>query len=134
MQKDELIFPRCGITYGDLDCVRGMSMAEAAARIGVNVKHFAERMKALGLQHLFCGRNTFRRRAEAFPDEVFPVLGITREAVESCRGMLQKDAAAELGVSYGAFNARIRCDRELRAIFPAKGGEARRIAERGYVG
>lgn len=129
MQKDEMIFPRCGITYGDLDCVRGMSMAEAAVKIGIDIAHFSQRMKGLGLQHLFSGRNRYRHRTEVFPD-----LGITRAEVESCHGMLQKDAAAELGVSYGAFNARIRRDPELRALFPAKGGEARRIAEHGYAG
>lgn len=129
MTNDTLIFPRCGITYADVLTCRGMSMERAALRIGVNRKHFASRMKDLGLQNLFSGRNRYRHRTEVFPD-----LGITREDVESCVGMLQIDAAAELGVDYEWFNTKVLRDPELRALFPARGGEVKKIAERGYVG
>lgn len=128
MSETDLLFPYCGITLGDVLSCQGMSKKDAARRLGVNLKHFYEVIAEHGLGHLFPRRHRYSDKKGLFKG-----LGITAEDVASCHGLLQKDAADVLGVGYGRFNAVIRKDPDLRRLFPAKGGEARYIAEHGYT-
>jgi|LGOV01.1.fsa_nt_gb hypothetical protein len=118
LQKNMMIFPRCGITYGDIVQVFGMTITAAAHRIGIDRQYFSRRMEKFGLSDNFTKAN--RNQYLGSPD-VFPGRGISREDVESCKGLLQIDAADILGVSQDHFTYRIRRDPELRKLFPAKG-------------
>jgi len=65
---------------------------------------------------------------------LFPRAGVTVDDVISCAGMLQKDAAYLLGVSYPQFRRKVRNNPELRRLFPSAGGESQQVARHGYTG
>lgn len=130
MTPDMILFPRAGLSYGDVVQFAGLRMADAATKLGVSYAHLAEVAKTHGFTSIFAGRNRYRFAAA---DVIFPGLGITRDDIESCHGMLKKDAAAILGVSECAFVTTIKKHPDLHAMFPARGGEAWWLARRGYA-
>lgn len=73
-----------------------------------------------------------RRHWECYKSQMFPRLGI-KDDLSAYAGMLQKDIAAVLGVSYVQFRRYVK-RAGIRDMFPAHGGAAARIAQRGYTG
>ena len=63
---------------------------------------------------------------------MFPRLGIQDDLI-AYAGMLQKDIAATLGVSYIQLRRYVQ-RHNLRALFPEHGGQASWIARMGYTG
>jgi len=73
-----------------------------------------------------------RRHYACYKIAMFPRLGI-RDDLTAYAGMLQKDVAAALGVSYVQFRRYVR-KAGLRGLFPAWGGASAQIAQKGYTG
>ena len=63
--------------------------------------------------------------------QMFPRLKV-RDDLSAYAGMLQKDVAAVIGVSYVQFRRYIK-ETGLRTLFPAHGGASAQIAQRGYA-
>ena len=73
-----------------------------------------------------------RRHKACYVSDMFPRLKV-RDDLTAYAGMLQKDVAAVLGVSYVQFRRYVR-KAGIRNLFPAHGGASAQIAQRGYTG
>lgn len=97
MDPATLIFPECGITYGDCLGVSGVSHRTAARKLGIAHSHFHKKMKKLGLSYLY---PDVRSRVRCISKE--DIIKVAESRVS------QKDAAYILGVHYTHLKMRIK--------------------------
>lgn len=112
----------CGLSYRDVISVagEGVSLREAAAKLGVNEGHFSKTMHRIGAAHWF--QRSYSRSKCLSADDI-------RQLAKE--GYNRRDAAFIAGVSYAYFKELVR-EYGLSDCFPTSGKSAW-ISRRGYA-
>jgi hypothetical protein len=122
MDDSYLIFPRCGLTVGDVKeaAVKAKSNRHGADMLGVNPAYMHVVCKRHGLLHLF--DNKKRRKRKVSKDQIVELAN---------QGYIRCDVATMLDISTGYLNCLI-WKWGLSAEFVNSGGKARKIKKEGY--
>jgi len=122
MDDNTLIFPRCGLTYGDIKNVaqRANSIHHASKLLGVGKTHMYLTCQKYNLTDLF--KHERKRQRKVTKEQVIELAN---------EGYVREDVAAMLEISTGYLNWLI-WHWKLSKEFKNRGGLAMKIKKEGY--